>query len=90
MDRRGRGIALVTQRKYKKITKPETTDYDSFEHDILNIKTGPRVYTVIGLYNPPQGTDPKVNNANFLDQLTDLLSHVAPKHQDIIIQVGPA
>ena len=34
---------------------------------------------------PPQGTDPKVNNANFLDQLTDLLSHVVPKHQDIII-----
>ena len=26
-----------------------------------------------------------VSNVNFLDQLTDLLSHVVPKHQDIII-----
>ena len=67
MGRRGGGIALVTQRKYKIITKPETTDYDSFEHDIWNIQIGPRVYTIIVLYHPPQGTDPKVNNANFLD-----------------------
>ena len=84
MDRRGGGIALVTRRKYK-IIKPEPTDYHSFEHDIWNIQIGPRVYTIIGLYHPPQGTDPKVNNANFLDQLTDLLSHVVPKHQDVII-----
>ena len=34
MDRRGGGITLGTQRKYKIITKPETTDYDNFEHDI--------------------------------------------------------
>ena len=46
---------------------------------------GPRVYTIIGLYHLPQGTDPRVHNANFLDQLTDLLSHVVPKHQDLII-----
>ena len=51
MVRRGGGIALVTQRKYK-ITKPETTDYDCFEHDIWNIQIGPRVYTIIGLYHP--------------------------------------
>ena len=52
MDIRGGGIALVTQRKYKIVTKPETTDYDNFEHDILNIQIGPRVYTIIGLYHP--------------------------------------
>ena len=49
------------------------------------IQIGPRVYTIIGLYHPQQGKDPKVNNANFLDQLTDLLCHIVPKHQDIII-----
>ena len=85
MDIRGGGIALVTQRKYKIITKPETTYYESFEYDIWNIQIGPRAYTIIGLYHPQQGTDPKVNNANLLDQLTDLLSYVVPKHQDIII-----
>ena len=37
------------------------------------------------IISPPQGTDPKVSNANFLDQLTNLLSHVIPKHWDIII-----
>ena len=84
MDRREGGIALVTQRKYK-IIKPETTEYDSFEHDIWNIQIGPRVYTIVGWYHPLQGTDTKVNNANFLDQLTGLLSYVVPKHQDIII-----
>ena len=69
----------MTHRKYRITTKPETTNYSSFEHDIWNIQIGPRVYTIIGLYHPPQGTDPKVNNTNFLDQLTDLLSHVIPK-----------
>ena len=75
----------MTHRKYTIATKPETTNHSSFEHDIRNIQIGPRVYTIIGLYHPPQGTDPKVNNVKFLDQLTDLLSHVIPKHQDIII-----
>ena len=46
---------------------------------------GPRVYTIIGIYHPPQGANPNVSNANYLDQLTDLLSHVIPKHQDIIL-----
>ena len=85
MDRRRGGIALVTQRKYKILREPETKDYESFEHDVWNIHLGPRVYTIIRIYHPPQGTDPKVNNTNFLDQLTDLLSHVVPKHQDILI-----
>ena len=71
--------------KYKIITKLETTDYVSFEHDIWNIQMGSRAYTIIGLYQPPKRTGAKVNNANFLDQLTDLLSNVVPKHQDIII-----
>ena len=84
-DKRGGGIALVTYRKYAITTRPETTSYSSFEHAIWNIKIGPTVHTIIGLYHPPQGTDPKVSNANFLDQLTDLLSHVIPKHWDIII-----
>ena len=83
-DRR-EGTALVTQRKYKIIRKPETKDYESFEHDIWNIQIGPKVYTVIGIYHPPQETDPKVNNTNFLDQWTDLQSHVIPKHQEIIM-----
>ena len=82
---KGRGIALATHRKYTITTKPETTNYSSFEHAIWNIQIGPTVYTIIGLYHPPQGTDPKVSNANFLDQLTDLLSHIIPKHWDIII-----
>ena len=85
MDKRGGGIALVTQRKYKVIREPETKDYKSFEHDIWNIQIGPRVYTIIKMYHLPAGKDPKVNNTNFLDQLTNLLSHVVPKHQDIII-----
>ena len=84
-DKRGGGIALVTHRKYTITTKPEITNYSSFEHATGNIQKGPTVYTIIGLYHPPQGTDPKVSNANFLDQLSDLLSHVIPKHQDIII-----
>ena len=54
MYRRGGGIAIVTQSKYEIIREPETNDYESFEHNIWNI---------------PQGTDQKVNNANFLDQL---------------------
>ena len=41
MGRIGGGIALVTQRKYKITTIPETTVYDSFEHDIWNIQIGP-------------------------------------------------
>ena len=85
MDRRGGGIALVTQKKYKIIIEPEIKDYGSFEHDIWNIQIGPRVYTIVRIYHPPQGTDPKVNNANFLDQLIGLLSYVVSKHQDIII-----
>ena len=80
MDRRGRGTALATQRKYKIIREPETKDYKSFEHDIWNIQIEPRVYAIIRIYHPPQGTDPKVNSANFLHQLSDLLSHVVPKH----------
>ena len=84
-DKRGGGIALVTHRKYAITTRPETTSYSSFEHAIWNIQIGPTVYTIIGLDHPPQGTDLKVSNANFLDQLTDLLSHVIPKHWDIII-----
>ena len=84
-EKRGGGIALVTHRKYTITTKPETTNYRSFEHAIWNIQIGPTVYTIIGLYHPPQGTDPKVGKANFLDQLTDLLSHDIPKHWDIII-----
>ena len=84
-NKRGGGIALVTHRKYAITTRPETTNYSSFEQAIWNIQIGPTVYTTIGLYHPPQGTDPKVSNANFLDQLTDLLSHVIPKHWDIII-----
>ena len=75
----------MIHRKYRITTKPDTSNYSSFEHDIWNIQIGTRVYTIIGLYHPPQGTDPKVNNANFLDQITSLLSHVIPKHQDIII-----
>ena len=37
------------------------------------------------IISPSTRTDPKVNNANFLDHLTDLLSHVVPNHQYIII-----
>ena len=83
--KRGGGIVLVTHGKYTITTKPETTNYSSFEHAIWNIQIGPTVYTIIGLYHPLQGTDPKVSNANFLDQLTNLLSHVIQKHGDMII-----
>ena len=58
-------------RKHKIIRELEIIDSESLEQDIWNIQIGPRVYTIIGIYHPPQGTDPKVNNANFLDQLTD-------------------
>ena len=51
MDRRGGGIALVTQRKYKIIGELETKDYNNFEHDIGNLQIGPRVYTIIRIYN---------------------------------------
>ena len=34
----------MTHRKYTITTKPETTNYSSFEHDIWNIQIGPRVY----------------------------------------------
>ena len=59
---------------------------------VLNMASGNSNRTK-SLYNnwiisPPKGTDPKVNNANFLDKLTDLLSHAVPKHQDIIILGG--
>ena len=84
-NKRGGGIALVTHRKYAITTRPETPNYSSFEHATWNIQIGPIVYTIIAIYHPPQGTDPKVSNANFLDQLTNLLSHVIPKHRDIII-----
>ena len=80
-NKRGGGIALVTHWKYAITTRPVTTNYSSFEHAIWNIQIGPTVYTIIGIYHPPQGMDPKVSNAN----LTDLLSHVIPKHRDIII-----
>ena len=81
---KGGGIALVTWRKYRITMKPETTNYSSFEHAIWNIQIGPRVYTIIGLYHPHK-EQTQISNANFLDQLTNLLSHVIPKHQDIII-----
>ena len=60
IDRRGGGIVPVIQRKYKIIRESETKDYESFEHDIWNIQIGPRVFTIIRIYHPPQGTDPKV------------------------------
>ena len=40
--RRGGGIALVSQRKYKISREPENKDYESFEHDIWNIQIGPK------------------------------------------------
>ena len=61
--------------------------YSSFEHNICNTKLGSRVYTIIGIYHPPQGTEQQFNNGNFIDQFTDLLTQELPKCQDLILMV---
>ena len=72
-DKRGGGIALVTHRKYAITSRPETTSYISFEHAIWHIQIGPTVYTIIVLYHTPQETNPKVSNANFLENKETLV-----------------
>ena len=58
--------------------------YPSFEHHIWDAQLGPRVYTIISIYHPPQSIDQQLKNSSFIDQLTDLLTEVH-KHQDLII-----
>ena len=40
---------------------------------------------IMGIYHPPQDTEQKFSNGNFIDQFTDLLTEELPKHQDLII-----
>ena len=69
-------------------SKKDVHVYSSFKHNIWNIQLGSRVYTIIGIYHPPQGTDQPISHINFTDQFTDLLTEEVPKHQDLIIMGG--
>ena len=46
-----------------------------------------RINLLYCLWNipPPQGTQESITNTTFLDELTDLLTEVTPKHRNIII-----
>ena len=62
--------------------------YSSFKHNIWNIQLESRIYTIIGIYHVPQGTEQQFSNSNFIDQFTDLLTEELSKHQDLIIMGG--
>ena len=48
---------------------------------------GIKVYTIIGIYHLPQGTDQQFSYSTFIDidQFTDLVIEELPKHQYLII-----
>ena len=68
---RGGGIALITNKNCKISEQRNVQTYPSCEHNIWDAQLGPRVYTIIGIYHPPQSTDQQFKN--FIDQFTDLL-----------------
>ena len=59
--------------------------YPSIEHNIWDAQLGPKVYTIISIYHPPQSIDQQFKNSKVIDQFTDLLTEELPKHQDLII-----
>ena len=80
------GALPSLQTKIARYCNKEDVDaYSSFEHNIFNTQLGSRVFTIIGIYNPPQGTEPQFSNSNSIDQVKDLLTGELPKHPDLII-----
>ena len=85
---RGWDIALITNKNYKVSRQKDVHTYSSFKHNIWNTQLGSRVYTIIEIYYPPQGTEQQFNNSNFIDQFTDLLTEGLPKYHNPIIMWG--
>ena len=84
-NQRGGGIALITNKNSKVSEQRNVQTYPSLEHNIWDAQLDPRVYTIIGIYHPPQSIDQQFKNCSFIDQFTDLLTKELPKHQDLII-----
>ena len=80
---RGGGTAFIANKNCKVWQQKDVHAYSSFEHNIWNAQLGSRVYTIIRIYHPPQGTEQQLNN--FVDQITDILTEELPKHQDLMI-----
>ena len=82
--KKGGGIALTIKNNIK-VKHEESTKYNSFEHAIWNIshKNMPK-FTVVAIYHPPSNCQGSTD-ATFIDQLTDLLTTLQTKYNNIIL-----
>ena len=78
------GIAIITPSSFK-INQLNTTNFNSFEHAVWQVQSGPTNMTVLAIYHPPASTQHKTSNSDFIDQLTHLLTTRGSENTNIIL-----
>ena len=78
-NKTGRGIAIITSSSFK-INQLNTTNFNSFEHAVWQVQSGPTNRTILAIYHPPASTQHKTSNSDFIDQLTHLLTTIGSEN----------
>ena len=82
--RTGGGI-VVTVKSSITVKQQNSAEYNSFEHTLWNINhKGIPTFRVIDIYHPPSNCQ-NSTDSTFIDQLTDLLTTLQAKYNNIII-----
>ena len=83
-NKKGGGIAIITSLSFK-INQINTTNFNSFEHAVWQVQSGPTNRTVLAIYHPPASTQYKTSNSDFIDQLTHLLTTIGSENTNIVL-----
>ena len=82
--KRGGGLALTIKNNIK-VQQQDSREYDSFEHTVWNINhIDMPTFTVVALYHPPSNGQ-NSTDVIFIDQLTDFLTTLQTKYNNVII-----
>ena len=81
-DKRGMALLYFTKYKIKTVTH---TKYSSFESGVWNMQSRSIICTLLGIYHLPVWTQQGITNSIFIDDLTELLTEVVSKQNDLII-----
>ena len=84
MNKKGGGLDLIFSSKYKAEALPHT-QYDSFASALWRTQLGSTHCTILGAYHTPQGTHNGLTNNIFLDDITNLLTEVSSRFNNIIL-----
>ena len=83
-NKKGGGIAIITTSSFK-INRLNTTNFNSFEHAVWQVQSGPTNRTILAIYHPPASTQHKTSNSDFIDQLTHLLTTIGSENTNIVL-----